>query len=171
MAGLAEFVGTQRHAMLQIYNSPSGQVEEGTSTRDVPSSAELSLADLFTKAIGFIRRRFLVILSVVPLTVGLAAVYIFTTPPLYSAHARIMIDTGKVQLFKQAILGDDPVNSAMVDSQLEILRSDNFLLSIVKNLRLTQDPEFVEPKAEPDWQCNRTRYCTDYTSCYTPLHQ
>ena len=132
--------------MLQIYNSPSGQVEEGTSTRDVPSSAELSLADLFTKAIGFIRRRFLVILSVVPLTVGLAAVYIFTTPPLYSAHARIMIDTGKVQLFKQAILGDDPVNSAMVDSQLEILRSDNFLLSIVKNLRLTQDPEFVEPK-------------------------
>ena len=146
MAGLAEFVGTQRHAMLQIYNSPSGQVEEGTSTRDVPSSAELSLADLFTKAIGFIRRQFLVILSVVPLTVGLAAVYIFTTPPLYSAHARIMIDTGKVQLFKQAILGDDPVNSAMVDSQLEILRSDNFLLSIVKNLRLTQDPEFVEPK-------------------------
>ena len=112
--------------MLQIYNSPSGQVEEGTSTHDVPSSAELSLADLFTKAIGFIRRRFLVILSVVPLTVGLAVVYIFTTPPLYSAQARIMIDTGKVQLFKQSILGDDPVNSGMVDSQLEILKSESF---------------------------------------------
>ena len=33
----------------------------------------------------------------------------------------------------------------MMDSQLEILKSENFALSIVKNLHLTQYPEFVEP--------------------------
>ena len=33
----------------------------------------------------------------------------------------------------------------MMDSQLEILKSENFALSIVKNLHLTQDPEFVGP--------------------------
>ena len=31
----------------------------------------------------------------------------------------------------------------MVDSQIEILKSDNFALSIIKKLGLTQDPEFV----------------------------
>ena len=130
--------------MLQIYNSPSVQVQEGGSTHDVPYSAELSAADLFAKVIGFIRRQFPVILSVVLLTIGLAAVYIFTTPPLYSAEARMMFDTGKVQLFEHSILGQDPVNSAMMDSQLEILKSENFALSVIENLHLTEYPEFAE---------------------------
>ena len=35
---------------------------------------------------------------------------------------------------------------AIVDSQIEILRSNNFALSIIKKLNLTQDPEFVGSK-------------------------
>ena len=31
----------------------------------------------------------------------------------------------------------------MVDTQLEILKSENFALSVIKKLELTQDPEFV----------------------------
>ena len=131
--------------MLQINKSASIQVEEGGSTHDVPYPAQPSLADQFAKVIGFIRRQFPVVLSVVPLTIGLAAVYLFTTPPLYSGQAKIMIDTGKVQLLPRSILAEDPVNPAMMESQLEILNSENFALSIVKNLHLTQDPEFVGP--------------------------
>ena len=33
----------------------------------------------------------------------------------------------------------------MIDSQIEIMKSENFALSIIKNLHLTQDPEFVGP--------------------------
>ena len=80
-----------------------------------------------------------------PLAVGLAAAYLYITPPLYSAQAKILIDTGKVQVFKQSILGDDPVNLAMVDSLTEVLKSDTFALSIVNKLHLDQDPEFVGP--------------------------
>jgi polysaccharide biosynthesis transport protein len=107
--------------MLQIYKSPSVQVEDSEPIHDVPYSAEPSLADLFAKVIGFIRQQFLVILSVVPLTIGLAAVYLFTTPPLYSAKATMMIDTQKVQVLRQSILGDDPLNWVMMDSQIEVL--------------------------------------------------
>ena len=32
-----------------------------------------------------------------------------------------------------------------VDSQIEILQSENFALSVIKKLRLTEDPEFTEP--------------------------
>jgi succinoglycan biosynthesis transport protein ExoP len=40
-------------------------------------------------------------------------------------------------------LGDIPIDSSSVDSQAEILRSDNVGLSVLKNLHLTEDPEFV----------------------------
>ena len=131
--------------MLQTYNtSPSVQVGEDGSTHDVPYSVQPSLTDLFAALIGFIRRQFVVVLFVMLLTIVLAVVYLFTTPPLYRGHAEIMIDPGKVQLFQHSIFGDDPINAQMVDSQIEILKSDNFALSIIKKLQLIQNPEFVE---------------------------
>ena len=74
--------------MLQFYKSPSVQVEEGGLTPDVPYPAPQSLGEQFSAVIGFIRRHFLIVLSVVPLAIGLAFLYLFTTPPLYSAQAR-----------------------------------------------------------------------------------
>ena len=132
--------------MLQVYKSPSVQVEEGLSTDYLPYSTQPSLADLVAKVIGFTRRQFLVVLSVLPLALGLAAIYLFTTPPIYSADTRIIIDKERVKVFQQSILGEDPVDAIMMESQLEILKSENFALSIVKNLHLTQYPEFVAPK-------------------------
>ena len=117
-------------------------------THDVPYSAQLSLTDLSAALFGFIRRQFLVVLSVALLTIGLAAVYLFTTPPLYSAQTELMLDTGRIQVVKQSILGDD-LNWQMIDSQIEILKSENLALTIVKNLHLTQDPEFIAPARGP----------------------
>ena len=77
-------------------------MEQDASIDDVPS--DFSPADLLATVIGFIRRQFLVVLAVVPLAIGVAAAYLYTTPPLYSAQARILIDTGKIQVFKQSIL-------------------------------------------------------------------
>jgi polysaccharide biosynthesis transport protein len=131
--------------MLQILNSPSVQLEEGGSTHDNRYSAQSSPVDVFANIIGFVRRQFPVVLSVVPLTVGLAALYLFTTPPLYSAEARMMIAREKVQLFQHTMFGEDPATAAMMDSLLEILKSENFALSIVKNLHLMRDTEFVTP--------------------------
>jgi polysaccharide biosynthesis transport protein len=127
--------------MLQAYKSPSVQVEEPAS-RDF-SWAQPSPADTLSLAVGFVRRQFLIVLFVLPLAVGLAAVYLYITPPLYSAKASILIDTGKVQVLPKSILGDGPIGSPMVDSQVEILRSDTFALSVIRALNLAQDPEFA----------------------------
>ena len=129
--------------MLQNFKSPV-QVRDEGSERDAPHSTELSQAELFFAATGFIRRQILVILSVVPLTVGLAVVYLLTTPPLYTGRAGIIIETEKVQVFKASILGDDLVNSAMVESDIAILKSDNFALSVIQRLHLAQDSEFAQ---------------------------
>ena len=130
--------------MLQ-YPAPLVQLEDSGSTHDSPPlRAEPSLAERLATVLGYIRRQFLVIFSVLPLTVGLALAYLYTTPPRYSAEARILIDTGKVQALSQPVFGESPMSWAIVDSQVETLRSDNFALSIIKNLHLTQDPEFVD---------------------------
>ena len=135
--------------MLQTYKSPSAQVGEDGSIDDVPYSVQPSLTDLYATLIGFLRRQFAVVLWVVLLTIGLAAAYLFTTPPLYSAQAKLMIDTGRVQVLKQSILSEDPFNMGMIDSQIEILKSENFALKIIKNLHLAQDPEFIGPARGP----------------------
>jgi succinoglycan biosynthesis transport protein ExoP len=77
------------------------------------------------------------------MTIGLAGVYLFTTPPLYSAQARLMIDPGRIQVLRQPILGDETWQ--MIESQMEILKSEDVALKIIENLHLTRVPEFIGP--------------------------
>jgi polysaccharide biosynthesis transport protein len=124
--------------MLQIDKSRSLAVPGRAASPEYASSAEL-----LETAIGFIRRQYPVILFFALLAVGVAIAYLFIAPPRYTALAKLMIDTRKVQLFEQqSILGD--FDSSAVDSQVEALRSENVALPIVKDLHLTEDPEFVE---------------------------
>ena len=110
--------------MLQSYKSPTVQMDEGGPVNDLAPSSQSSPAELLAQGLGFVRRQFLIILSVVPLTVGLAIAYLYSTPPMYTAKASLLIDTGRVQVFKQSVLGDGPVSSWVVDSQIEVLRSE-----------------------------------------------
>jgi len=125
--------------MLQTYQTQSVRGEHD----NVSSVAQMSSAELLAVVFGFIRRRFLTVLAVVPLPIGLAAVYLLTTTPLYEGTAKIILNTGnKLQVFQQPTIVD-PGNAAVIDSEIEVLQSDNFALSIIKNLRLNDDPEFV----------------------------
>jgi polysaccharide biosynthesis transport protein len=125
--------------MLQIDKAKSA-VESAAPAPDAASPEEQ-----YASFVAFVRRQSPVILFVMLLTLGLATVYIFTTPPRYTGEAVMIIDTHKLNLFQQqSSLGfDAPVDTAMVDSQVEILKSENIALSVIKDLHLTNDPEFV----------------------------
>jgi succinoglycan biosynthesis transport protein ExoP len=56
-----------------------------------------------------------------------------------------MIDSRKVQPFQQQMIGDISPESWSVDSQVEVLQSENVALAVIKELHLTEDPEFVAP--------------------------
>ena len=104
-----------------------------------------ALVEALESFAGFVRRQFPVILFVLLLTLAVVAVFLFTTPPRYTAQAKLIIDSRKVQLFQQqSVLGEIPVESATVESQIEILKSENIALSVIKDLHLIEDPEFVE---------------------------
>jgi polysaccharide biosynthesis transport protein len=131
--------------MLQ-YRAPVVQLDENGPTSDVPFPAEPSFAETLSRVFGFVRRQYLIIFSLAPFTLGIAFAYLYVTPRLYNAEARLLIDTGKVQVLNQQVFGEGPVSLAVLDSQIEILKSDNFLLPIVRNLHLAQDPEFISPQ-------------------------
>ena len=130
--------------MLQI-NKPRPAAD-----RDVPTSEFVSPAELYATLIGFIRRQYFVIIAAIVVTLALGAIYIFTSPPHFTGHAVLLIDTHKTQLFQpQSPLGELPIDSDTVDTQIEILTSENIALSVIKDLHLTEDPEFVSPRQNP----------------------
>jgi succinoglycan biosynthesis transport protein ExoP len=125
--------------MLQI-DKAQAAIESAAPASDIASPEEL-----YRACIAFVRRQFPTIIFVMLLTLGLAAVYLFTTPPRYTGEAVLIIDTHQSHLFQQqnTLSVDMPVDTAMVDSQVEILKSENIALSVIKDLHLTDDTEFV----------------------------
>jgi polysaccharide biosynthesis transport protein len=94
--------------------------------------------------VSFIRRQFPVIVFVTLLMIALGVIYVITARPSFTAEAQLMIDARKMQVFQQqSVLGDVPIDAAQVASQVVVLKSENVALSVIKNLRLTEDPEFV----------------------------
>lgn len=112
----------------------------------IAESGHGSSSEFFDSLVVFVRRQWPLMLAVVVASVILGIVYILNTPPSFSAQATMIIDTHKVNILQQqSLIGDLPIDSATVESQVEILRSENIALAVIKQLRLTDDPEFVGP--------------------------
>ncbi|PSO16476.1 polysaccharide biosynthesis tyrosine autokinase [Bradyrhizobium sp. MOS003] len=91
-----------------------------------------------------VRRQYLAMLAVVLGCMILALLYLFTAVPRFTSTVSMVIDTRKVQLFQQqSVLGDVAIDSATVETQVEILNSENISLAVIRELRLTEDPEFT----------------------------
>ncbi len=104
----------------------------------------LSSDEFYSSFIEFVRRQWPVIVSSALLALILGVVYVLNAPATYTAQATMIIDTHKVNILQQqSLIGDLPIDSATVESQVEILRSENIALAVIKQLRLTEDPEFV----------------------------
>jgi polysaccharide biosynthesis transport protein len=113
--------------------------------REIESEASSPAEDL-TTYLNIIRRQFPTILVVIACTTALGLIYLFTATPKYTATARMVIDTHQVQLFQQQPgLSNIAIDPAMTETQVEILKSENISLSVIKDLHLTDDPEFVGP--------------------------
>jgi succinoglycan biosynthesis transport protein ExoP len=80
---------------------------------------------------------------VVALALGLGTFYVLTGPRYYTATATLLIDTRKNQLFQQqSVLSDIAVDTASVESQVQILRSETIALAVIKEFHLAQSGEF-----------------------------
>jgi succinoglycan biosynthesis transport protein ExoP len=105
----------------------------------------VSFADLLEQLSGFLRRHYPIFVFIITCALGLGLLYLFTAPPRYTANAMLMIDSSRVRILQQQreALGDVPLDTAQVETQLEVLKSDNIGLSVIKELHLGDDPEFT----------------------------
>jgi capsular exopolysaccharide synthesis family protein len=63
--------------------------------------------------------------------------------PMFTATSTVMIDTRKERISNvQQVLSDLPADTAVVDTEVEVLRSGQLAGRVVKELHLDQDPEF-----------------------------
>jgi succinoglycan biosynthesis transport protein ExoP len=123
--------------MLQI-NKPTSEINRAIGEVEESPSQTLSTF------VGMIRRQLPTMLTIVLACLMVALLYLFTAVPQYSSTASIVIDTRKVQLFQsQSALGDVAVDSATVETQVEILKSENISLTVIRDLHLIDDAEFA----------------------------
>ena len=61
----------------------------------------------------------------------------------FHGRGSIVIDKRKLQLFqKESILGEPDIDAATVQTEVEVLKSDNIGVTVVRKLHLADDPEF-----------------------------
>jgi succinoglycan biosynthesis transport protein ExoP len=102
-----------------------------------------SAAELLDSFVHFLRQQYIVILAASLVTISLGVTYLILARPSYTAVATMLIDPHKRQsLQEQPTFNDAEGDSATVESQLRVLKSDNVALSVIKNLQLSSDPEF-----------------------------
>jgi polysaccharide biosynthesis transport protein len=107
-----------------------------------------SIPELISAILGFVRRRLLiVILTFVGVTAAGEPVVLKFVQAKFIATATVFIDNRKYQMFQhQSMVGDTSIDSYAMESQIEILKSENIALAVVRKLHLAEDPEFGSPK-------------------------
>jgi polysaccharide biosynthesis transport protein len=112
-----------------------------------PESAatqETSLRELVHWAIGILRRQLLVIALIGAVGTSLGAFYVHISPSTYTAESRIVIDPRRVQLFPKATFSEFQIDGAALDSEIELVKSESVALSVINDLGLAKDPEFLK---------------------------
>ena len=107
------------------------------------TSSESSISDIVEQVTGLIRRQFPLFLFFTGSAIALALVYLVTTPAMYTAHAMLLIDSNRASSVQLAQNPFGEIDSAQIDTQVQLLRSEKVALAVIKEGHLTDDPEFV----------------------------
>lgn len=124
---------------LSFDNQSTARIEREETT------GSFTISDIVEQISGFVRRQYPIFVFVIACSTVLGLVYLLTTPPSYTSHAMLLIDSSKMRVLQQqqTPVADVPIDAAYVETQVEILKSENIGVSVVKDLRLTDEPEFT----------------------------
>lgn len=97
-----------------------------------------------------LRRRAAVILGIVACITVATLLVVFQLTPLYTATTLVLLDPREQQVVDiEAVMSGLPPDSAVVDSEVEVLRSRRLAARVVDQLNLMEDDEFNSALQEP----------------------
>src|SRR5580704_14940318 len=98
------------------------------------------LIKLFISLKLILKRQFRLFLVLMACTTALGLLYLFVTPPSYTASGTMVIDSHRLQLLQEKPeLGGNAIDTGAVQTEVEVLLSRAISLSVIKELRLTED--------------------------------
>jgi succinoglycan biosynthesis transport protein ExoP len=110
----------------------------------LPDASETAMPSIdIVQLVSIVRRQRWVIAAVFLAVLVLGAVYCVVARPKYTAENDIIIDSHKNVADLTASLADATLDSAAIDSQVEIIKSDNVATLVVKALQLDQNDQFM----------------------------
>ena len=93
------------------------------------------------------RRQIVVFCAFVVLAMGLGGIYLLTVKPRYTADAFVLIDNRRIRAIESsysddagAVMAD--AASLLVDSQVEVIKTEKVARKVVSRLNLSEDPQF-----------------------------
>lgn len=116
-------------------------------TMRLSRNADLSLQLL----LQVVRRQKWIIAGVSGLCVGLAALYCFTVTPRYTATAVLLIDTQQNRGLESVPDITGMLDSGVVDSQVQILKSERISKSVIKELKLIEESKKATQDKQDSW--------------------
>ena len=121
-----------------------------TSVAGSQADPQVTLSDRIDFAASFLRRRYRIVLAGLLLSLPLGALYHFTSPATSAASTTVMMETQR-GLLQEAILGNAPTDSAWIESQIGVLKSQSVAAYVVKQLRLGEDSAFTGIDSTPSF--------------------
>src|SRR6185312_7174686 len=110
-------------------------------------AAEVSRTVDLLEMVRIIRRRRWIVLGTTAVIAGVAAAYVMTATPLYTATATILAEPHRSQVADTTDQPQTPssfgTDDAMVESQALLIQSAAVLQRVVDQLNLVNDPEFA----------------------------
>jgi len=88
------------------------------------------------EVVAFLRRRLSIILLTCLATLGIAIIYLITAAPKFTANAELIINS-------RTTAWDTAAVATIVESQIEIIKSESIASAVIEKLDLAQDPEFA----------------------------
>jgi succinoglycan biosynthesis transport protein ExoP len=129
---------------------PPKSASVGLSLASAPSAgtAENELREW----LRLLNRRKMMIIGIGLLAIAVTALIVAQMTPLYRASARVMLDTRKFKAVstEQALSGFDTMNLGALQTELEIIKSEDLLGRVVDKLGLATNPD-VNGTRPPDF--------------------
>jgi len=103
------------------------------------------------KIVGFVRRRWPVL--VLALALGLTGMQVFLSyaTPIYSASVQLLIDTRKQAIERDAALSGLSLETGAIESEVALMRSVQIAKRVVQSLHLDKDLAIVAQPPESVW--------------------
>lgn len=120
---------------------PRKSANEGLSLASSPGAGT---ENELREWLRLLNRRKTMIIGIGLLAVALTALIVAQMTPLYRASARVMLDTRKFKAVstEQALSGFDAMNVGALQTELEIIKSEDLLGRVVDKLGLAANPDF-----------------------------